>query len=104
MSRTKSRNTIFQNQGYSVTLLQETIKSLQQQIGVLLNEKKTAVSSVKEFKETNEKLTTQLRLADQRLQSSKLTIQVKSISLWCLKIFSLILLLFCGILVISLVS
>ncbi|XP_015135701.2 centlein [Gallus gallus] len=76
VSRTKSRNTIFQNQGYSVTLLQETIKSLQQQIGVLLNEKKTAVSSVKEFKETNEKLTTQLRLADQRLQSSKLTIQV----------------------------
>lgn len=49
---------------------------MQQQIGVLLNEKKTAVSSVKEFKETNEKLTTQLRLADQRLQSSKLTIQV----------------------------
>uniref|UniRef100_A0A669QD84 Centlein n=1 Tax=Phasianus colchicus TaxID=9054 RepID=A0A669QD84_PHACC len=74
--RTKSRNIIFQKQGYSVTLLQETIKSLQQQIGVLQNEKKTAVSSVKEFKETNEKLTTQLRLADQRLQSSKLTIQV----------------------------
>ncbi|XP_031463938.1 centlein, partial [Phasianus colchicus] len=76
VSRTKSRNIIFQKQGYSVTLLQETIKSLQQQIGVLQNEKKTAVSSVKEFKETNEKLTTQLRLADQRLQSSKLTIQV----------------------------
>ncbi|XP_019466030.1 centlein-like isoform X2 [Meleagris gallopavo] len=76
VSRMKSRNIIFQKQGYSVTLLQETIKSLQQQIGVLLNEKNTAVSSVKEFKETNEKLTTQLRLADQRLQSSKLTIQV----------------------------
>lgn len=103
MSRTKSRNIIFQKQGYSVTLLQETIKSLQQQIGVLLNEKQTAVSSVKEFKETNEKLTTQLRLAGQRLQSSKLTIQVKSISLWCLKMFGLILL-FCGILVTLLVS
>ncbi|XP_015704540.1 centlein isoform X6 [Coturnix japonica] len=76
VSRTKSRNIIFQEQGYSVTLLKETIKSLQQQIGVLLNEKKAAVSSVKEFKETNEKLTTQLRLADQRLQSSKLTVQV----------------------------
>ncbi|XP_052557062.1 centlein isoform X2 [Tympanuchus pallidicinctus] len=76
VSRMKSRNIVFQKQGYSVTLLQETIKSLQQQIGVLLNEKQTAVSSVKEFKETNEKLTTQLRLAGQRLQSSKLTIQV----------------------------
>ncbi|XP_048787490.1 centlein isoform X2 [Lagopus muta] len=81
VSRTKSRNIIFQKQGYSVTLLQETIKSLQQQIGVLLNEKQTAVSSVKEFKETNEKLTTQLRLAGQRLQSSKLTIQVLTANL-----------------------
>ncbi|XP_072215716.1 centlein [Excalfactoria chinensis] len=75
-SRTKSRNIIFQKQGYSVALLKETIKSLQHQIGVLQNEKKAAVSSVKEFKETNEKLTAQLRLADQRLQSSKLTVQV----------------------------
>ncbi|XP_021235442.1 centlein isoform X2 [Numida meleagris] len=76
VSRTKSRNIIFQKQGYSGTLLQERIKSLQQQIGVLVNEKRAAVSSVKEFKETNEKLTTQLRLADRRLQTSKLAIQV----------------------------
>ncbi|XP_072716451.1 centlein isoform X3 [Ciconia boyciana] len=76
VNRTKRRNIIVQKPGYSVTLLQERIKSLQQQIAVLKNEKKTAVSSVKGFKETNEKLTTQLHLADQRLQTSKLTIEV----------------------------
>ncbi|KAM6037025.1 centlein [Theristicus caerulescens] len=75
VNRTKRRN-IVQKPGYSVTLLQERIKSLQQQIAVLQNEKERAVSSVKGFKETNEKLTTQLHLADQRLQSSKLTIEV----------------------------
>ncbi|XP_050768577.1 centlein [Gymnogyps californianus] len=75
-NRTKRRSTIVQKPGYSVTLLQERIKSLQQQIAVLQNEKKTAVSSVKGFKETNEKLTTQLHLADQRLQTSKLTIEM----------------------------
>ncbi|XP_074022944.1 centlein [Numenius arquata] len=75
VNRTKRRN-IVQKPGCSVTLLQERIKSLQQQIAVLQNEKMTAVSSVKGFKETNEKLTTQLHLADQRLQSSKLTIEV----------------------------
>ncbi|XP_054666873.1 centlein isoform X1 [Grus americana] len=76
VNRTKRRNLIVQKPGYSVTLLQERIKALQQQIAVLQNEKKTAVSSVKGFKETNEKLTTQLHLADQRLQNSKLTIEV----------------------------
>ncbi|XP_065716702.1 centlein isoform X4 [Patagioenas fasciata] len=76
VNRTKRRNIIVQKPGHSVTLLQERIKSLQQQIVVLQNEKKTAVSSVKGFKETNEKLTTQLHLADQRLQTSKLTIEV----------------------------
>uniref|UniRef100_A0A8D0FC73 Centlein n=1 Tax=Strix occidentalis caurina TaxID=311401 RepID=A0A8D0FC73_STROC len=76
VNRTKRRNTIVQKPGYSVTLLQERIKSLQQQITVLQNEKKTAVSSVKGFKEMNEKLTTQLHLADQRLQTSKLTIEM----------------------------
>lgn len=81
-----------QQPGYRVTLLQERIKSLQQQIVVLQNEKKTAVSSVKGFKETNEKLTTQLHLADQRLQNSKLTIEVKIFPLCCLTVFSLILL------------
>ncbi|XP_074877919.1 centlein isoform X3 [Buteo buteo] len=75
VNRTKRRNTV-QKPGYSVTLLQERIKSLQQRIAVLQNEKKTAVSSVKGFKETNEKLTTQLHLADQRLQATKLTIEV----------------------------
>ncbi|XP_009865420.1 PREDICTED: centlein-like, partial [Apaloderma vittatum] len=81
MNRTKRRNTIVQRPGYSVTLLQEKIKSLQQQIAVLQNEKKTAVSSVKEFKKNNEKLTAQLHLADQRLQTSKVTIEVLTSSL-----------------------
>ncbi|XP_056180766.1 centlein isoform X1 [Falco biarmicus] len=76
VNRTKRRNIIVQKPGYRVTLLQERIKSLQQQIAILQNEKKTAVSSVKGFKETNEKLTAQLHLADQRLQTSKLTIEV----------------------------
>ncbi|XP_010166142.1 centlein, partial [Antrostomus carolinensis] len=76
VNRTKRRNIIVQKPGYSVTLLQERIKSLQQQIAVLQNEKKTAVCSVKGCKETNEKLTTQLHLAVQRLQSSKVTIEV----------------------------
>uniref|UniRef100_A0A8C3PPP3 Centlein n=1 Tax=Calidris pygmaea TaxID=425635 RepID=A0A8C3PPP3_9CHAR len=75
LNRTKRRN-IVQKLGCPVPLLQERIKSLQQQIVVLQNEKMTAVSSAKGFKETNEKLTTQLHLADQRLQSSKLTIEV----------------------------
>uniref|UniRef100_A0A493TJ58 Centlein n=1 Tax=Anas platyrhynchos platyrhynchos TaxID=8840 RepID=A0A493TJ58_ANAPP len=75
-NRTKRRNSIFQKPGYSAALLRERIKSLQQQIAVLQSEKKTAVSSVKGFKEVNEKLTTQLHLADQRLQTNKLTIQV----------------------------
>ncbi|XP_010133252.1 PREDICTED: centlein, partial [Buceros rhinoceros silvestris] len=75
VNRTKGRKTIVQKLSHRVTLLQERIKSLQQQIVVLQNEKKTAVSSVKGFKETNEKLTTQLHLADQRLQNSKLTIE-----------------------------
>ncbi|KAM6289922.1 centlein [Aegotheles albertisi] len=76
VNRTKRRNIIIQKPGYSVTLLQERIKSLQQQLAVLQNEKKTAVSSVEGYKEINEKLTTQLHLADQRLQTSKLTIEV----------------------------
>ncbi|XP_061874618.1 centlein isoform X2 [Colius striatus] len=75
-NRAKRRNIIVQKAGYSATPLPERIKSLQQQIAALQNEKKEAVSSVERFKETNEKLTTQLRLADQRLQSSKVTIEV----------------------------
>ncbi|KAM9507910.1 LOW QUALITY PROTEIN: centlein [Guaruba guarouba] len=75
VNRTK-RNIIVQKPGYPVTLLHERIKSLQQQLAVLQNEKKTAVSSAKVFKENNEKLTSELQLADQRLQTSKLTIEV----------------------------
>ncbi|KAM8792572.1 centlein [Eudromia elegans] len=74
-NREKRRNTVVQRPGYSASLLRERIKSLQQQIAVLQNEKKTAVSSWKELKEANEKLTAQLHLADQRLQTCKQTIQ-----------------------------
>lgn len=66
---------MIQKLGCSV-LLRERIKSLKQQIAVLQKAKRTAVSSVKEFKEANEKLTSQLHLADQRLQTSRRTIQV----------------------------
>ncbi|XP_017661639.1 PREDICTED: centlein isoform X14 [Lepidothrix coronata] len=76
VNRAKRRNITIQKPGYSVTLLQERIKSLQKQIAVLKNEKNTAVASVKEVKETNEKLTNQLHLANQRLQTSKLTIEM----------------------------
>ncbi|XP_054033747.1 centlein [Dryobates pubescens] len=76
VNRTKRRNIIIQKRGYCLTLLQERIKSLQQQIAVLQSEKKTAMSSVKGFKESNEKLTTQLHLADQSLQTSNLTVEL----------------------------
>ncbi|XP_010217531.1 PREDICTED: centlein [Tinamus guttatus] len=75
VNREKRRNTIVQRPGYSAALLRERIKSLQQQVAVLQNEKKTAVSSSKELKEANEKLAAQLHLADQRLQTCKQTIQ-----------------------------
>ncbi|XP_042706472.2 centlein isoform X5 [Chrysemys picta bellii] len=74
VNREKRRNIVAQKPGCSV-LLRERIKSLQQQIAVLQNAKRIAVSSVKEFKEANEKLTSQLHLADQRLQTSRRTIQ-----------------------------
>ncbi|XP_037757955.1 centlein isoform X5 [Chelonia mydas] len=74
VNREKRRNIVIQKLGCSV-LLRERIKSLKQQIAVLQKAKRTAVSSVKEFKEANEKLTSQLHLADQRLQTSRRTIQ-----------------------------
>ncbi|XP_067409229.1 centlein [Emydura macquarii macquarii] len=74
VNREKRRNIVVQKPGCSV-LLWERIKSLQRQIAVLQNAKRTAISSVREFKEANEKLTSQLNLADQRLQTSRRTIQ-----------------------------
>ncbi|XP_019410623.1 PREDICTED: centlein isoform X1 [Crocodylus porosus] len=74
-NREKKRNLLIQKPGCSITSLWERIRSLQQQIAVLQNEKKAAVSSIKEFKEASEKLTCQLHLADQRLQTTKQTIQ-----------------------------
>ncbi|XP_068784996.1 centlein isoform X3 [Struthio camelus] len=75
VNRERRKNVVVRKPGYSATLLRERVKSLQQQIAVLQNEKKTAVSSAKGFKEANENLTAQLHLADQRLQTSKQTIQ-----------------------------
>ncbi|XP_074851035.1 centlein [Carettochelys insculpta] len=72
--REKRKNIVVQKPGCPL-LLRERIKSLQQQIAVLQNAKRTAVSSVKELKEANEKLTSQLHLSDQKLQASRRTIQ-----------------------------
>ncbi|KAM4879267.1 LOW QUALITY PROTEIN: centlein [Sylvia borin] len=80
VNRAKGRNITVQKPGYSVTLLQEKIKSLQQ-TAVLQSKNKTAVASIKNVKERNEKLTNQLHLADQRLQVNKLTIEVLTSSL-----------------------
>ncbi|XP_059580677.1 centlein isoform X6 [Alligator mississippiensis] len=74
-NREKKRNILIQKPGCSITSLWERIRSLQQQIAVLQNAKRAALSSVKEFKEASEKLTCQLHLADQRLQTTKQTIQ-----------------------------
>ncbi|XP_043371115.1 centlein isoform X5 [Dermochelys coriacea] len=80
VNREKRRNIVIQKLGCSV-LLRERIKSLQQQIAVLQNAKRTAVTSVKDFKKANEKLTSQLHLADQRLQTSRRTIQTLTFDL-----------------------
>uniref|UniRef100_A0A8C8RR65 Centlein n=1 Tax=Pelusios castaneus TaxID=367368 RepID=A0A8C8RR65_9SAUR len=74
LNREKRRTIVIQKPGCSV-LLRERIKSLLQQIAVLQNVKRTAISSVRKLKEANEKLTSQLNLADQRLQTSRRTIQ-----------------------------
>uniref|UniRef100_K7FYB9 Centlein n=1 Tax=Pelodiscus sinensis TaxID=13735 RepID=K7FYB9_PELSI len=74
VNREKRRNIMVQKPGCSV-LLRERIKSLQQQIAVLQNVGRTTASSIKKLKEANEKLTSQLHLADRRLQTSRRTIQ-----------------------------
>lgn len=61
----------------SIILLRERIVSLQQQNSVLLNAKKAAELSIKEYKEVNEKLLHQQQVSDQRFQTSRQTIKVK---------------------------
>ncbi|KAM6991153.1 LOW QUALITY PROTEIN: centlein [Passerculus sandwichensis] len=76
VSRAKGRNITVQKPGNSVTLLQEKIKPLQKVVAVVQRKRKTMVTSIKNVKQTNEKLTSQLHLADQRLQVNKLTIEI----------------------------
>ncbi|XP_012576986.1 PREDICTED: centlein isoform X5 [Condylura cristata] len=64
-----------QKSNSSIILLRERIISLQQQISVLQNAKKTAELSVKEYKEVNEKLIHQQQVSDQRFQTSRQTIK-----------------------------
>ncbi|XP_053156335.1 centlein isoform X2 [Hemicordylus capensis] len=72
--REKRRNTVVQKLGCSVSLWGR-ITSLQQQLAILQNSKKTALSSLKKFKEANKKLTSQLHRTEQRLQTRKQTVQ-----------------------------
>ncbi|XP_033029606.1 centlein isoform X3 [Lacerta agilis] len=70
----EKRSIVGQKPGCAI-LLRGRITSLQQQLAILQNSKKTAMSSLKKSSETNTKLTSQLHLVEQRLQASKQTIQ-----------------------------
>ncbi|XP_066471260.1 centlein isoform X2 [Tiliqua scincoides] len=74
VNREKKRNIVVQKPGCSVSL-SGRITSLQQQLAVLQNSKRTAVSSLKKSKEANKILTVQLQRTEQRLQVSKQTVQ-----------------------------
>ncbi|XP_060011091.1 centlein isoform X2 [Lagenorhynchus albirostris] len=64
-----------QKSSSSIILLRERIVSLQQQNSVLLNAKKAAELSIKEYKGVNEKLLHQQQVSDQRFQTSRQTIK-----------------------------
>ncbi|XP_077777573.1 centlein isoform X4 [Podarcis muralis] len=70
----EKRSIVGQKPGCAISL-RGRITSLQQQLAILQNSKKTAMSSLKTSRETNKKLTSQLHLVEQRLQASKQTIQ-----------------------------
>uniref|UniRef100_A0A670KEY6 Centlein n=1 Tax=Podarcis muralis TaxID=64176 RepID=A0A670KEY6_PODMU len=70
----EKRSIVVQKPGCAISL-RGRITSLQQQLAILQNSKKTAMSSLKTSRETNKKLTSQLHLVEQRLQASKQTIQ-----------------------------
>nr|XP_034996401.1 centlein isoform X2 [Zootoca vivipara] len=70
----EKRSIVGQKPGCAISL-RGRITSLQQQLAILQNSKKTAMSSLKKSRETNKKLTSQLHLVEQRLQTSKQTIQ-----------------------------
>ncbi|XP_054842798.1 centlein [Eublepharis macularius] len=74
VNREKKRNTVIQKPGCSASLWGR-ITSLQQQLAVLQNSKRTTVFALQKSKEENKKLTSQLHLTEQRLQASKHTVQ-----------------------------
>lgn len=78
VNREKRKNITAQKSSSNIILLRERIVSLQQQNSVLQNAKKIAESSVKEYKEINEKLLQQQQVSDQRYQTSRQTIKVKT--------------------------
>lgn len=81
VNREKRRNIVVQKPGCSASLWAR-ITSLQQQLAVLQNSKRTTVSALENSKEENKKLTSLMHLTEQRLQASKQTIQVNN-SFYC---------------------
>ncbi|XP_039766685.1 centlein [Ornithorhynchus anatinus] len=75
VTREKQKNIYIQKPGNSVVLLRNRIMSLQQQILVLQSAKRTAETSIKEFKASNEKLINQQNVMHQKLLTSKQVIQ-----------------------------
>nr|XP_059870758.1 centlein isoform X8 [Delphinus delphis] len=75
VNRENWKNTMAHKSNSSIILLRERIVSLQQQNSVLLNAKKAAELSIKEYKEVNEKLLHQQQVSDQRFQTSRQTIK-----------------------------
>ncbi|XP_039614144.1 centlein [Polypterus senegalus] len=66
----KKKKAVIQNKvGWMA--LQQKITALQQQIAALHTEKRVALSTTRELKETNKKITSQLNLVNQRFQISK---------------------------------
>ncbi|XP_034519845.1 centlein isoform X2 [Ailuropoda melanoleuca] len=81
VNREKRKNITAQKSSSNIILLRERIVSLQQQNSVLQNAKKIAESSVKEYKEINEKLLQQQQVSDQRYQTSRQTIKKLNLDL-----------------------
>lgn len=67
----EKRKSLSQKQGFTFTSLHERIVSLQQLVAVLQSGKRAASCSAKEFQKANQKLATELTLANQRLQIGK---------------------------------
>uniref|UniRef100_A0A8C8YP05 Centlein n=1 Tax=Prolemur simus TaxID=1328070 RepID=A0A8C8YP05_PROSS len=85
VNRDKCKSITAQKSSSNTILLRERIISLQQQNSVLLNAKKTAELSIKEYKEVNEKLLHQQQVSDQRFQTSRQTIKKLNLDLSSLR-------------------